>query len=239
MYPARFLELAVLSGLATVVLANNNSAYGFTANIFQVFDGVILGNHPAVIGYPQARNHVIQVNPQADDPQTLCPTKVQVAGQCPTPTPTNVLTQFNTTLDQGGPMGEVYMNVAVPGGQQLYVEQNGLVRYTHPYQEPPAGSYTDLFNLVQHFDGSQLQISNPALLFNNTLYFYSCQQPSGLNITYAQTPAANVTSCLGFSLLSDAVWLGSGVPACPRNPSTDEHGNFIPSQCGYAAYQYD
>ena len=123
MYLYAFIAIAALTNFA---FANNNSAFGFNANTYLVFEGVPFSNHPSIVGNPQARNHRIEINPQADDPQTYCPTRVQMAGQCPTPTPSSIKTQFNTTLDQGGPMGEVYMNVAVPGGQQLYVEKDGI-----------------------------------------------------------------------------------------------------------------
>ena len=108
-------------------VANNNSAFAFTANTYLQFDNSTFTNHESFVAYLQARDHVIELNPAADNASTSCPTRVQAAGNCPTPTPANDKTQFNTTLDQNGPLGEMYMNVAVPGGQQLYVQRDGML----------------------------------------------------------------------------------------------------------------
>ncbi|KAI9662423.1 MAG: hypothetical protein M1821_008590 [Bathelium mastoideum] len=238
-----FSTLLAFATLSELALANNNSAYGFTVNIYPVFEGYPLTNHPLFVGYPVAVDYKFAINTSTDEPQTFCPPKVQAAGACPTPTPSDVKTQFNTTLDQDGPAGEVYLNAAVPGGQQLYVQQDGLLRYTRPNRSPPADSYTDLFTLNQHYDGSQLEFSNPTLLFNGSLYFYSClpavNNTGALNLTYAPTPAADLSACTAVALLSDALWFGTGYAACPENPLEDASGNLILPQCGYAAYAYD
>ncbi|KAI9708249.1 MAG: hypothetical protein M1820_004203 [Bogoriella megaspora] len=242
MFNTLLLTFIALTGFA----AAENSAFGFTFNTYLQFDNFTYTNHPAFLGYPQARNYVFEVNPQTDNPSTFCPARVQAAGNCPTPTPSNVKTQFNTTLVQNGAMGELYLNSAVPGGQQLYVQKNGLLRYTQPNAKPPPDSYTSLFQLEQHFTGSQLFISNPTLLWNSTgetiegLYWYSCAQPNGgLNQTYANTPDADVTGCLPVALLSDAIWYGDAYAACPENPSEDSNGNIIAPECGYAVYEYN
>jgi hypothetical protein len=86
--------------------------------------------------------------------------------------------------------------------------------------------------------GSQLSISSLALLFNGSQYWYSCPQPNvALNQTFAPTPEANLTDCLAFALLSNAIWHGSCFAACPYNPTPDEHGTPFLVGYGYAAHE--
>ncbi|TAQ86655.1 hypothetical protein B7494_g5033 [Chlorociboria aeruginascens] len=237
------ISLLLILNLILHLTAAANWAYGFTANTFLTGDGFTYYNHAIRLAYPEARNHSILLNITGDYANVYCPYE---AG-CPTPTPENVKTQFNTTVAQGdgapGPSGRVFMN-SQAGVQLLYVDGvTGLLSYTAPGADLPSGSYADLFSLEPNYEGSQLEISTPALLFNDTLYWFSCPAEDGLdggeglNVTYANLGFNNETlsqTCLQFALLSDAAY---GFSACPYNPTTSSNGSIIPTECGFAAWE--
>lgn len=113
-------------------------------------------------------------------------------------------------------------DVEVPGGQQLYAQFDGLVRYTTPGGSVPPGSYKDLWNLTPGSPGPPQD--NFFLRFNHTFPYFCAQTndtTNGLSFLYVKTPLSHLANCMQYN-----IWGNHGGPP-------------ILSHGGYAAYQYD
>ena len=121
--------------------------------------------------------------------------KLQLGGTAPqscTPPGVNVPVQ-NYTSYQVSPSGNMGLRVVVPGGQQVYVAQDGTVSYTTPHSgNTGTGSTVTGFSLSD--------AARPALQFQGKRGFAACPDEGVYTVTYLDFSSR--TDCLGIDLLA-------------------------------------
>ncbi|KAF2671555.1 hypothetical protein BT63DRAFT_369266 [Microthyrium microscopicum] len=96
--------------------------------------------------------------------QSYCPDSVANITTCPLGN--------GTSFVAGGQAGTLFMNTEVPGGQQVYVAPNGLLKYTVPHSgNIPEGSLTT--GLIVNATTAQL---------NRYYTFWMCNLPEDSNV---------------------------------------------------------
>ncbi|KAE8137138.1 hypothetical protein BDV38DRAFT_89624 [Aspergillus pseudotamarii] len=126
---------------------------------------------------------------------TYCPENVEKLGACPPGKETSLL-------------GDKYLNVAVPGGQSIYVDPKGALSFTTPHSGyTPPGSSTDGFAYKPGKNGTlgswtykngfmACPTSNSTIVPGNPKWQVFAASKN------ATVPTGNIRDCLGFSAVA-------------------------------------
>ncbi|KAI1500279.1 hypothetical protein F5X99DRAFT_387054 [Biscogniauxia marginata] len=115
-----------------------------------------------------------------------------VSTYCPSDTPDIDCSAYSgtETVFTGG-NNTVFLNVAVPGGQQVYISPTGALAYTPPHSAPPEGSTTSGFWRVRS-EGSM----GAVFLGHNDASAFAC--PTEEEDVYRVFFGRGVEDCLSF-----------------------------------------